>query len=148
MIVNRSAPAAPVVPILIYEDVGQAIDWLIGAFGFRERLRVPGPGGRITHAQLAIGEGAVMLGAQGAQFRPPRRGEVSQYVHARVEDVQRHFEQASRFGARIVRPPAVQPFGEKQYTAEDLAGHLWSFSQSVADVAPEDWGATVAGPDT
>jgi uncharacterized glyoxalase superfamily protein PhnB len=146
MMVNRSAPIAPVVPILIYEDVGQAIDWLIAAFGFAERLRAAGPGGKITHAQLAIGEGAIMLGAQGAEFRPPHGAEVSQYVLVRVEDVDRHFAQARQFGARIVEPPAVRPFGEKLYTAEDLAGHRWTFSQSIADVAPEQWGARVAPP--
>lgn len=146
MIVNRSAPTATVVPILVYEDVGKAIDWLCGAFRFTERLRAPGPGGRITHAQLAIAEGAIMLGGQGAEFRPPRLNEVSQYVHVHVEDVDRHFEHARQFGARILEPPADRPFGERQYTAEDLAGHRWTFSQSIADVAPEEWGAKSARP--
>jgi uncharacterized glyoxalase superfamily protein PhnB len=61
-----------------------------------------------------------------------------------VEDVDRHFEQVKRFGARIVHPPADMPFGERVYTAEDLAGHRWTFSQSIADVALEHWGATPA----
>jgi len=43
-------------------------------------------------------------------------------------------------GARILRPPADYPYGERQYTAEDLAGHRWTFSQTIADVAPEEWG--------
>lgn len=143
-IVNRSAPTAAVVPVLIYEDVGKAIDWLCGAFGFKERLRVGGRDGRVTHAQLSVGEGAVMLGAPGAEFRPPRSNEVNQYVLVHVEDVDRHFEHAKRFGARIVRPPTNMPFGERPYTAEDLFGHRWTFSQSIADVAPEHWGATEA----
>jgi hypothetical protein len=67
-IVNRSAPTATIVSVLIYEDVGKAIDWLCGAFGFTERLRA-GRDGRVTHAQLSVGECAVMLGAQGAEFR-------------------------------------------------------------------------------
>lgn len=58
MVVNRSAPRATVVPILVYEDVGRAIDWLCDTFGFRERLRAGAPGSGITHAQLDIGEGA------------------------------------------------------------------------------------------
>ena len=49
MAVNRSAPRA-VVPILVYEDVGKAIDWLCDTFGFRERLRAAIPGGSVTHA--------------------------------------------------------------------------------------------------
>jgi hypothetical protein len=64
MDVNRSAPTATIVPILIYEDVGQAIDWLCRAFGFSERLRAE-RGGVIGHAQLAVAEGAIMLGRQG-----------------------------------------------------------------------------------
>ena len=144
-IVNRSAPTATIVPVLIYEDLGKAIDWLCVAFGFTERLRA-GRDGRVTHAQLSVGECAVMLGAQGAEFRPPRSNEVNQYVLVHVEDVDRHFEHAKHSGARIVHPPTNMPFGERPYTAEDFAGHRWTFSQSIADVAPEQWGATEAKP--
>jgi uncharacterized glyoxalase superfamily protein PhnB len=141
-IVNRSAPASTVVPVLVYEDVSEAIEWLREAFGFRERLRAAGPGGRVIHAQLSVGDGDVMIGASGGGFRPPRPNEVNQYVIVRVEDVDLHFEQAKRFGVRIVQPPANMPFGERVYTIEDLAGHHWTFSQSVADLPLEQWGAT------
>jgi uncharacterized glyoxalase superfamily protein PhnB len=147
MVVNRSSPRATVVPILVYEDVDKAIDWLCGTFGFRERLRA-GVGGRVTHAQLDIAEGAVMLGRQGAEFRPPRPNEVSQSLHVHVEDVDKHFENARQRGARILKAPTDMPFGERQYTVEDLGGHRWTFSQSIADVAPEEWGATPARPKT
>jgi uncharacterized glyoxalase superfamily protein PhnB len=75
MIINRSRPRATVVPILVYEDVERAVDWLCGTFGFTERLRAARPSDRVTHAQLAIGEGAVMLGRQGSESRPPRLNE-------------------------------------------------------------------------
>ncbi len=94
------------------------------------------------HAQLSIGEGALMMGAAGGEYHPPHPDEVNQYVHVHVEDVDRHFDHAKQFGARIVKPPNNMPFGERQYVAEDLAGHRWVFSQSVADIAPEEWGAT------
>src|SRR5207249_2606482 len=103
MVSNRSAPTATVVPVLIYEDVGEAINWLCRAFGFTERLRHAGRDGTVSHAQLAIAEGAIMLGRQGDTFRPPRPGEVSQYVLIHVDDVDRHFEHAKQFGARIVK---------------------------------------------
>src|SRR5262252_2086878 len=138
-VINRSAPASPVVPVLIYEDVGVAIQWLCETFGFSERLRAAGPGGRVTHAQLSFGGGDIMIGASGAAFRPPRPDEVNQYVLVRVEDVDRHFDHAKQFGAQIVQPPANMPFGERVYTAADLAGHRWTFSQSIADIAPEQW---------
>jgi uncharacterized glyoxalase superfamily protein PhnB len=146
MVVNRSAPKATVVPILVYEDVAKAIDWLCSAFGFTERLRAAGPDGSVTHAQLAIAEGAVMLGRQGAEFRPPRPNEVSQFVVVHVENVDEHFRRARERGARILESPANKPFGERQYTAEDPGGHRWTFSQSIADVAPAEWGATEARP--
>ena len=69
MIMNRSAPTATVVPILIYEDVGQAIDWLCRAFGFSERLRAEREG-VIGHAQLTVAEGAIMLGRTYTQRFP------------------------------------------------------------------------------
>ena len=146
MVSNRSAPTATVVPVLIYDDVGEAINWLCRAFGFTERLRHAGRDGTVSHAQLAIAEGAIMLGRQGDTFRPPRPGEVSQYVLIHVDDVDRHFEHAKQFGARIVKSLTNMPFGERLYTAEDHAGHRWTFSQHVADVAPEAWGATPARP--
>jgi uncharacterized glyoxalase superfamily protein PhnB len=144
MVINRSAPTATVVPILIYEDVANAADWLCGAFGFKERLRAGGPDGAVSHAQLTVSEGAIMLGRQGGRYRPPSRGEVNQYVLVHVEDVDRHCAHAKQFGAEILEPPADKPFGERQHTARDHAGRQWTFSQHVADVAPEAWGATSA----
>jgi uncharacterized glyoxalase superfamily protein PhnB len=141
MITNRSAPSADVVPILIYEDVGQAIQWLCRAFGFSERLRAE-HNGVINHAQLAFAEGAVMLGRQGGTFRAPGESGIAQYVHVTVLDVERHFDHAKACGAEIVEAPTDKPFGERQYTARDPFGHWWTFSQHIADLAPEDWGAS------
>ncbi len=153
MIVNRSAPCGTIVPSLIYNDVARTIDWLCEVFGFTERLRAVGENGKVGHAQLAIGQGGVMLGAsrkgQGfaapdsAEFRPPRPNEVNQVLMVHVEDVDRHYEHAKQRGAHILQPPTTHPFGERHYTAEDPEGHRWTFSQSVADVEPEEWGAKV-----
>jgi uncharacterized glyoxalase superfamily protein PhnB len=141
---NRSAPAATIVPILIYEDVGYAIEWLCRAFGFTERLRAERDG--VTgHAQLAFAEGAIMLGRQGGPYRAPQGAEVTAYVHVTVDDVDRHYQHAKVSGATVVQPPADMPFGERQYTALDHAGHRWTFSQHIADLAPEDWGARSTG---
>ena len=149
MIVNRSVPPDTIIPVLVYEDVEQASNWLCDAFGFTERLRAGN-----HRAQLSFGEGAIILTEQrvgqgfdapdAAEFRPPRRGEVNHSVLVHVEDANRHHEHARQHGARILRPPADYPYGERQYTAEDLAGHRWTFSQSIADIAPEEWGATPA----
>ena len=141
MVFNQSAPGATVVPILVYDDVEQALDWLCSTFGFTERLRAGPRDGIVSHAQLAIAEGAVMLGREGGEFRPPRSNEVSQYVLVHVQDVNEHFRHAQQCAAQILKPPTDMPFGERQYTVQDPWGHRWTFSQSIADVAPEIWGA-------
>jgi uncharacterized glyoxalase superfamily protein PhnB len=146
MVVNRSAPRARVVPVLVYEDVASAVDWLCKTFGFAERLRAGAPGGRVAHAQLTIGEEAIMMGGPGGEFRPPRSGEVSQYVVVHVENIEEHFQRARRSDAKVVKPPTDMPFGERQYTVEDPWGHRWTFSQSIADVALEAWGARSPNP--
>jgi len=153
MVVNRSAAPGPVVPVLVYADVGKAIDWLCETFGFAERFRY-GPEGNPAGAQLAVGKGSVFLTsprlgqspkwADRAEFRPPRPDEVTHSVAVHVEDVDRHYEHARQCGARILHPPETHPFGERQYTAEDLGGHRWTFTQSVADVSPEEWGGKPA----
>lgn len=140
---NRSAPTATITPILIYEDVGQAIEWLCLAFGFTERLRAE-HGGVISHAQLSFAEGAIMLGRQGGPYKAPKGTEVSAYVLVAVDDVDKHHKHAKKYGALIVHPPSDMPFGERAYTAKDYAGHWWTFSQHIADVAPEQWGAKSA----
>jgi uncharacterized glyoxalase superfamily protein PhnB len=146
MISNRSAPSATVVPILVYEDVGPVLDWLCRAFGFSERLRVERDG-VIGHAQLSVGDGAIMLGRQGGPFRAPQGDGVSAYVHVTVDDVNAHYEHAVRSGARVMQSPHDMPFGVRQYTAIDPGGHRWTFSQNIADVAPETWGATTRAED-
>lgn len=72
---NRSAPDATIVPILVYEDVSDAIGWLCRVLGFQERLRAE-HNGVVVHAQLMFGAGAIMLVREGGPFRSPRPNEV------------------------------------------------------------------------
>ncbi len=137
---NRSIPASTVIPVLIYPDVRQAVDWLAKAFGFTERVRI----GEDHRSQLSVGDGAVILGDVRNERRPPRPGEVTHSVIVRVEDAHAHCEHARAHGARIVSEPTDYPYGERQYTAEDHAGHQWTFSQTLTDVAPEEWGGVSA----
>jgi len=136
---NRSIPAATVIPVLIYADVREAVAWLSAAFGFAERVRI-GEGHR---SQLAVGDGAVIVGEAHGDRRPPRPGEVTHSVTVRVADARAHCEQARGHGARILMEPTDFEYGERQYAAEDLAGHQWTFSQTLADTAPEEWGGTL-----
>jgi len=140
MVVNRTTGSANVVPELVYADVEQAIDWLCGAFGFTELWRAGG-----HRARLAFGNGVVIIADADPQYgrTEPVRGEPhSHAVMVRVDDVDAHHERAQRHGAVILSPPTEYPYGERQYSAEDLAGHSWTFTQAIADLAPEDWGGT------
>jgi uncharacterized glyoxalase superfamily protein PhnB len=126
-----------IIPELAYEDVGKAAEWLCDAFGFAERLRIGD-----HRIQLTFGQGSLVV-------VEPRSGsvsdarDVSHSVMVRVDDANRHCEKAKQHGARIIHPPTDYPFGERQYTAEDPGGHRWTFSQTIADVDPKDWGGVL-----
>lgn len=129
---NRSIPDAPIIPVLGYADVHAAAEWLCRAFGFRPRLRIGD-----HRIQLVYGDGALVVsdaGPEGGE-QPPR-----QSVMVRVDDADAHHARAVAAGARIVREPADWPYGERQYSAMDIDGHLWTFTQTIADVDPASWG--------
>ncbi len=133
---NRTMPPCTVIPELVYDDVILAVEWLCDAFGLIERWRAGD-----HRAQLSIGRCTVAITEpRTSNVRPGIRDLV-----VRVPDVTAHCEHARGRGARIVREPADFPYGERQYTAEDPGGHHWTFSESIADVAPEEWGGT-SGP--
>ena len=129
---NRSVPSAVVIPTLAYPDVGEAVDWLCSAFGFSVRLLIAN-----HRAQLVYGDGAVIVTQAGADFG------AGCSVLVRVDDADAHHARAAAAGATILDPPADYPYGERQYNAQDIAGHRWTFSQSIADVDPADWGGTL-----
>ena len=140
---NRSIPPATVIPVLVYPDVREAVAWLTEAFGFAERLRI----GENHRSQLSFGEsGALIVADVRNERRPPRPGEVTHSVVVRVDDATAHCERARRHGARIVMEPTDFEYGERQYTAEDFAGHRWTFSETLADVDPADWGGELLAP--
>jgi uncharacterized glyoxalase superfamily protein PhnB len=134
---NRSIPAATVVPVLIYPDVRAAVAWLEAAFGFRERVKI----GEDHRAQMRVGDdGAMIVADVRYDRRPPRPGESTSSVLVRVEDARAHCERARAHGAKITMEPTDFEYGERQYHATDLAGHQWTFSETLADMAPEQWG--------
>ena len=140
VIQNRSIPPSSVIPELAYDDVNAAADWLSEAFGFKVRLRIGN-----HRVQMRFGDGAIVAtygGRATVEGQPTETTSVTHSVLVRVGDADRHYEQARRAGARIINPPTDYPYGERQYTAEDIGGHRWKFSQSVADVDPALWGGT------
>ena len=136
---NPPANMPRVTPYLYYEDVAAALDWLARAFGLRERVRMPGPDGKIGHAEMELADGVVMMGRPGPDYKNPKRlGQVTQSLYVYVDDVDKHFRQAKEAGAKIVADPVDQFYGDRNYAADDPEGHRWYFAQHVRDVAPED----------
>ncbi|HXU45848.1 MAG TPA: VOC family protein [Thermoanaerobaculia bacterium] len=138
MIANRSIPRSTVIPELAYPDVQEAAAWLCRAFGFAERLRIAN-----HRVQLTFGDGAIVVTERRGD--PPSRDSAGSdhSVLVRVAGVDAHCENAERSGARILNPPTSHPYGERQYSAVDLGGHRWVFSESIADVDPADWGGVL-----
>jgi uncharacterized glyoxalase superfamily protein PhnB len=133
---NRSMPPGPVIPELPYADVLAAARWLCSAFGFRERLRIG------THRiQLHVGAGAIVVVEESATSRAS-----GCRVMVPVADVDAHHARAVAAGARVLDEPTTHPFGERQYSAVDVGGHRWTFSQSVADSDPASWGGELVNP--
>jgi len=136
MLSNSSIPRANVIPVLAYPDVNLAAAWLCDAFGFSVRLRIGN-----HRVQLNVGDGAVTV-------REIRAGEakaalgVGCSITVRVENIDAHCARARDHGARITEGPVTHPYGERQYNAVDFAGYTWTFSESVADVHPEEGGGT------
>jgi uncharacterized glyoxalase superfamily protein PhnB len=125
-----------VIPEFAYRDVAEASAWLCRAFGFAERLRIG------THrVQLVLGNGAMVV----TELRDNATPEADRATHSmlvRVEDADSHCDRAAAAGAKILDEPTDYPYGERQYNAEDLGGHRWTFSESIADVDPTTWGGT------
>jgi len=134
-----------VIPMLAYEDGPAAMDWLARAFGFRERARMLGENGRLSHGEMEAGEGVIMLATPSPHYHGPKRhreesedarkwSEVPYIIDGvlvYVDDVAAHFERARAAGAIILSP--VEEAGEgKRYRAEDLEGHRWMFMQSIS----------------
>jgi uncharacterized glyoxalase superfamily protein PhnB len=134
-----------VVPMLSYEDVGRAADWIVAAFGFEEIERYEDER-TVTHVTLKLGDGTVYLGNPGPDYRSPRRlaeaceaarrmletPYVVDGVAVEVDDVDAHYERARAAGATILTELEDNPgVGQRQYRAEDLEGHRWMFAQLV-----------------
>lgn len=157
---DRPATMPRIVPMISYEDAAAAIEWLTRAFGFRERLRYTEPSGIVSHAEMELGDGVIMLATPSADYQSPRRHRetcaasatwlrspyIFDGVYASVDDVDAHFERARAAGAVILSGPQDQSFGDRHYRVEDLEGHRWMFSQKIRDVAPDEWGAVEAAP--
>jgi PhnB protein len=138
MVTNPPDDFPRITPYLLYEDLDNTVDWLINAFGFSERFRMPDADGKLTHAELQLGDGVVMMGHPGPDYKNPKHlGASTQLVYVYVDDVDAHCERARAAGARITEEPQDMFCGDRRYAAEDSEGHVWNFAARVKAVPPE-----------
>ena len=127
-------PRGNIIPGMRYRDAPAAIEWLCRAFGFSRHLVVPDDEGGIAHAQLALGNGMIMLGSYRDENEydrlvrlPQDAGGSTQAAYIVIEDIEDHYQRAVDAGARVVYELAEQDYGGKLYSALDPEGHLWNF---------------------
>jgi uncharacterized glyoxalase superfamily protein PhnB len=127
----KASTPSDIHPALAYDDAAAAIEWLCRAFGFRARLVVRGPDGRVEHSELTLGTGVVMVSSskedQGRVSPRRLKGGVSIALSVYVADPDAHFRQATAAGARVLRPLRDEEYGARGYMVEDLEGHQWYF---------------------
>ena len=128
-------------PYLSVDGAAAAIDFYSKVLGAKERMRMPGPDGKIGHAELQIGDSVLMLAdewEEGGFLAPQTVGRTSVTLSLFVEDVDGVFERALAAGAKSLRPVENQFYGDRSGQFEDPFGHRWSIATHVEDVSPEE----------
>lgn len=114
-------------PTLRYRDASAAIEWLERAFGFERREVHLTPDGAVAHAELALGDGVVMLGSErggNADWRQPPGGAG---IYVAMDEVDDHYLRAKEAGAEILMEPTDQDYGSRDYVCRDPEGNHWGF---------------------
>ena len=134
-----------VIPGLRYADAPAAIAWLCEAFGFEERLVVPGAAeGEIAHAELGFGNGMIMLGSAGTHpggyeelMATPSQvdGRNTQSIYVVVGDPKAHYERATAGGAEVLLPLEDKHYGGSGYSCRDPEGNIWSFGDYAGEMS-------------
>ena len=126
---------------LAVEDAAKAIDFYKEAFGAEETVRMPGPDGKVAHAELQIGDSKLMLSDPfpHSNVRPPsERGGATASIFMYVDDVDATFEQAQRAGATVVSELEDMFWGDRFGTVADPFGHVWAMATHKEDLSEEE----------
>ena len=130
-----------VMPYLIVDGAAAAIEFYKSVFGVTERMRMPGPDGRLGHAELQLGESVIMLADENPEMGihgPKRIGGTPVTLHVYVEDSDAAFERAVKGGATSLRAVEDQFYGDRSGQFEDPFGHRWNVATHVEDVPPDE----------
>ena len=147
-----TAPARPnpipgsyrrVTPCLTVQGAAKALEFYAAVFGATERMRTPGPGGTIVHAEILIGDSVVIIADedpnQGTKAPPPGGLPGSPaFLFIYVEDVDAVIAHAVELGASLQRPATTQFYGDRDGYITDPFGHGWTIASHVEDVTPDE----------
>jgi len=128
-------------PYLIVREGAKAIDYYKRAFGATELFRMPGPDGKLGHAEIRIGNSPIMLADENPEMgarSPQALGGSPVSILLYVQDVDKQFPQAIAAGGKVVRPLKDQFYGDRSGTLEDPFGHVWTIATHKEDVTPEE----------
>lgn len=129
-----------VTPYLTVDGAAEAIEFYKKAFGAKERMRMPGPDGKLGHAEIEIGDSIVMISDPfpGSSMKSPKElGGTCAGVFLYVEDVDATFEQAVNAGATVTMALEDMFWGDRFGSLEDPFGHAWSMATHKEDLTPE-----------
>jgi PhnB protein len=130
-----------VIPYLIVDGAGDAIDWYTKSLGAKEMVRMGGPGGKVGHAELQFGDSVVMLADEFPDMgikSPKTIGGSPVNLCVYLEDVDATFDDAVKGGAKVLQPVEDKFYGDRSGQIEDPFGHIWSLMTHVEDVSPEE----------
>jgi PhnB protein len=130
-----------VTPHLVIAGAAEALDFYVQAFGAVEEFRMPGPDGKLVHAQIRIGGSAIMLGEEMAScgaLGPKALKGSPVTIHLYVDDADAFTAKAAKAGAKVTMPVADMFWGDRYGQLEDPFGHRWSVATHVREVSPED----------
>jgi PhnB protein len=123
------------------KDAGKAIDFYQRAFGATEKFRLTEPSGRIGHAELLFGDATLMLADEFPEMgfhAPDADGPRTFVIHLHVDDADAMIDQAVKAGAKLVRPPKDEFYGERSGTVRDPFGYDWMLGHSIEKVEPAE----------
>jgi len=149
---RMTAPAKPnpipdsyrrITPCLTIQGAAKALEFYAAVFGATERMRTPGPGGTIVHAEIEIGDSVVIIADENPYqgTKAPPTGGLSgspMFLFIYVEDVDAVIARAAELGATVQRPAQDQFYGDRDGYIIDPFGHGWTIASHVEDVTPDE----------
>jgi PhnB protein len=128
-----------VTPFLVVSDAARAMEFYKAAFGAKERMRMAGPGGKIVHAEMTIGDAVIMVGDEFPEWgnlSPESLNGSPVRMALYVQDVDDVASRAVAAGAKVLVPVADQFYGDRSGRLADPFGHLWIVATHIEDVSP------------